>query len=102
MLRARERSQPVAVELVGDGPLDLRSRGDRLARHGIDVLDVHVQADRRAAVVRRAVRVEVRMNVGEHDDSVTDPYFGMADLPGPGQRSVAPAVRGYPAAVHAS
>src|SRR5438132_13985172 len=31
--------------------------------------------------MRRAVRVEVRMNVGEHDDGVADPYLGMADLP---------------------
>ena len=79
--RILEGSKPIAVELIGDRPLDLRASGDRLLRDGVDVLDVYVQADRRAPELLRRVRIVIRELVGEHDDCVADPDLGVPDLP---------------------
>ena len=79
--RILEGSKPIAVELIGDRPLDLRASGDRLLRDGVDVLDVHVRAHRRAPELLRRVRIVIRELVGEHDDRVADPDLGVPDLP---------------------
>src|SRR5215472_16825246 len=77
--RIDDRAEPVAVELVLDRPLQGRAGSDGFFRHNIDIREIEVQPDRRAADRRRGERAHLGMLVGEHDEAVADFELGMAD-----------------------
>ncbi len=77
--RIDNRAEPVTVELVLDRPLQRRTGGNGFLRHRIDILEIEVQPDRRAADRRRRERAHFGVLVGQHDEAVADLELGMAD-----------------------
>src|SRR5579864_2967187 len=62
----------IAVELVGNWPLDFGSGGDGPVKRRIRVLYVEIYIYRRAAQALRTARIHLRKFIGEHDQGIAD------------------------------
>src|SRR5437868_5554534 len=70
--RIDNRAKPVTVELVLDRPLQRRTGGDGFLRDRVDILEIDMQPDRRAADCRWRERAHFGMLVGQHNETVAD------------------------------
>src|SRR5713226_8385426 len=78
--RVGDAADAIAIELVGHRACELGPRGDRLADDGIDILDIEMDADRRAADGRGAECADLWMLVRQHHARIANADLGVTDL----------------------
>src|SRR5260370_14379527 len=88
--RVGDAADAIAIELVGHRACERGARGDRLADDGIDILDIEMDADRRAADGRGAERIDLLMLVRQHHARIANADLGGSALPPRALPSLAP------------
>src|SRR5262245_9499667 len=79
--RVCDRAEPVAPELVLDLHRRGRARVDGFLHHCVDVLDVHEDADARAAQLRRRLGARLWERIRQHHVRVADDELRVPDPP---------------------
>src|SRR5437763_14065703 len=78
--RIANRAETVAIKLILDRAVQRGAGGNGLCRHAIDILDIDVKPDRRAANGRGREGAHLWVFVGQHDETIAYCHLGMADL----------------------